>query len=512
MKRWISLLMAMLLMATCAQALGEDPAAAPTGTPVETQAEEGFPLAFAFDISWDDTQETLKARLGNDAYIVDEESMLVTTHYDGMAYVVSYKFTNGKLSSVIIFTDSVGGSEYRLTCADHYDKTIAAVEAILGADTPVKVKDAWKSPVYKSLYEGVENLSVPMWEGYLTRMSIYYAENATVSVAFLLSGDSLTNGIVINPPEAYTGVWSEKAYGDGVDTYIVSEGASGTSAALGTGTIPLEAVIECHTYGNTNGLFIDFTLMSNEITSGYSTSGTEVAYDVVLVDGAGVTHRFSGVMKAKQNWVRIEGAAAEEAAAALSKGGSVTVTLRGNKSPFATHTFTLENADGFSTVFTPWRAAHPSYGIWSLKTYTDADRQYIVSDAVRGWFNNSATTGSKLKAYVFCQDFSDTHENFVVIRMFEYETYQVENIFSDTDYYTITVTDKDGVKHRVSGYISGKSKDIMVTGSDARTIINALRKGGQVQFFIQHNDYSYTMYSFTITNADGFDAIFNDWK
>ena len=318
-------------------------------------------------------------------------------------------------------------------------------------------------------------------------------------------------GVIIEPPRPYTGIWTEKAYSDNADTYIASNILQGTTEVAGQGSAAVQGSMQWHTYTNTNGLYLGVSLTGNHYTSNYGRTGSDVPYDLTLVDGEGVKHTWRGVLEDKTNYVCIEGEDAAAVAAVLGKGGVITMMLRSVSYPSTTHTFEL-NADGLAGLFEPWYAAHPSYGIWSLKTYTDADRKYIVSDAVRGWFNNSATTGSKLKAYVFCQDFSDTHENFVVIRMFEYETYQVENIFSDTDYYTITVTDKDGVKHRVSGYIGGKSKDIMVTGSDARTIINALRKGGQVQFFIQHDDYSYTMYSFTITNADGFDAIFNDWK
>ncbi len=151
-------------------------------------------------------------------------------------------------------------------------------------------------------------------------------------------------------------------------------------------------------------------------------------------------------------------------------------------------------------------------GPWILKAYVDefnlpTDEYYIVNDtAFYGTFSNSATTDSDLKAYVFYEPYDSS--DFVQIRLFEYGNIRVKNPYSHGRDYDIVIMDNDGNKDYLSGYMSAQSSDILVGGSDAQTILDALKKGGTVRFAITESDNSLTKYIITIDDATGFDAAF----
>ena len=159
----------------------------------------------------------------------------------------------------------------------------------------------------------------------------------------------------------------------------------------------------------------------------------------------------------------------------------------------------------------------PDTGMWIMKAYVDefdmpTDDYFIVSDTLFGKFSNSATTGSKLSAYIFCNEFSDSPKEYIKIRMFEYDSYRVDNPYSKGKFYDITMMDNAGTKYYLEGYIPSQSADISVYDEDAQTIINALKAGGTVRFAIVPSEKSQDKYSFAIENADGFDTIYDMWK
>lgn len=160
------------------------------------------------------------------------------------------------------------------------------------------------------------------------------------------------------------------------------------------------------------------------------------------------------------------------------------------------------------------------YGIWEMKAFVDefdmpTDNYFIVNEEVAfGKFSNSATNGSDLAIFLFCEEFSDTHEEYINIRLFEYArgSNQVKNSYSKSKYYDIIMMDNAGTKYNLSGCIPSKTADILVTGKDGQTIIDALKAGGTVRFAIVESDNALTKYTFTFEDVTGFDAIYTDWK
>lgn len=496
MKKWIAclLLLTLLLTGLCATAEGSP----------ETPS-----LLPGVHITWDDTPETIEAKLNETVSVSDRGTLTTAYEYGGLRYSIICDFADGRLTAVTMFTDAIGDKAYSQTCATYYNTLVAGVEGLIAPNTPVKVSDQWKSATYKLLY-GEDDLSTPIYQGLLTCQRVYYAEYATYTTSILKIDDSLNIGCVVEPPRAYTGIWSEKTYSDSDGTYLISTAGTGKSSRLGTAESALSVKVGVYAYSNTHELYVAFNMDKNDHNRSFSSNTSEPTFNIVVEDRNGVTHRFTGVLQPRSTRVFVD-ENVDELIDILLKGGTIKFKLTAPGFNTDIHTFTLENADGLASLYGPWREKTPSYGEWIFKTYTDADRTYIVSNEMTGSFSNSATSGSRLSAYVFCQDYSDSHENFIVLRMFEYKEYRVDNIFSDTDYYTIYVTDKDGVRTTVSGYIPGKGSDVRITGRDAQKVIDALRKGGQVSFYVQHNDYSYTHYFFYV-DADGFDVIFRDWK
>ena len=176
-------------------------------------------------------------------------------------------------------------------------------------------------------------------------------------------------------------------------------------------------------------------------------------------------------------------------------------------------------ADG--TAAAPAATAEPArpadMGIWMLKAYVDefdlpTDEYFVVNkSAFTGKFSNSATTNSKLEAYIFCEKTDNLHE-YIDIRLFEYGQYRVHNSYSKTRYYDIAMMDKDGVKYYMDGDIAPDSSDITIWDEgDVQTIINALKKGGTVRFSITERNSSLTKYIFTINDASGFASAYDAW-
>lgn len=496
MKRRLAWLLTLALILTSLFGMTEAGAEAPSLLP-------------GVHITWDDTPETIEAKLNEKVYVNDRGTLTTSYNYGGLRYALICEFKAGRMTGLTLFTDAIGDKEYRQSCASYYDALVEGVEGLVGPNAPVKVSDQWKNTSFEFLY-GDGDLSMPIYEGLLTRQSVYYGEYATYTTSILVIDDTLNIGCVVEQPRLYTGVWSEKQYSDSDGTYIISTAATGKSARLGTAESALSVKIGVYAYSNTHELYVAFNMDKNEHTKAFSNTTSEPTFNVVVEDRNGVTHRFTGVLQPRSTRVFVD-ENVDELIGILLKGGKISFKLTAPGFNTDIHTFTLENADGLSSLYGPWREKTPSYGEWILKTYTDSDRSYIVSNKMTGSFSNSATNGSRLSAYVFCQDFSDSHENFIILRMFEYEEYKVDNIFSDTDYYTIYVTDKDGVRTTVSGYIPGKDADIRITGRDGQKVIDALCKGGRVSFYVQHDDYSHTHYFFYV-DADGFATIYGDWK
>ena len=159
-------------------------------------------------------------------------------------------------------------------------------------------------------------------------------------------------------------------------------------------------------------------------------------------------------------------------------------------------------------------------GIWLVRPFVDefdlpTDEYYIVNGTpFTGKFSNSATTGSELRAYLFCEktkSYDYGLSEYIEIRLYEYGQYRVSNGFSTTREYDVAIMNNAGEKFYLSGEMWPGSYDLTISGDDAQTIIQALRQGGIVRFSISEARNGLSKYIFTAENATGFDAAYEEW-
>ncbi len=150
----------------------------------------------------------------------------------------------------------------------------------------------------------------------------------------------------------------------------------------------------------------------------------------------------------------------------------------------------------------PAHAAGP--GIWEVREYVDEFElptgDTYISNRVPfvGKFNNSATTGSPLKVYLYYDD------EYVWLRMFEYETYLVKNSFSKTEEYQVSLMDPQGQRYSLTGFMFSKSDRLSFDEKDSKTIVEALCQNGLVRFAIQGDN---SKYLFNVTDSTGFSEM-----
>lgn len=161
----------------------------------------------------------------------------------------------------------------------------------------------------------------------------------------------------------------------------------------------------------------------------------------------------------------------------------------------------LDSSDSFSN----------DLGIWEFQYYIDefkmpTDKAYIRNtDRIRGTFSNSATDNSRLDVRFLID------KNKMAIMLYEYGRNLVKNSYSskDEDYY-VCVLDPHGVKHEFFGYIPPDGdrlyieKDAFGIRENEADLINILKQGGKIHFYIEESDRSITNYNFVIENASGF--------
>lgn len=152
-------------------------------------------------------------------------------------------------------------------------------------------------------------------------------------------------------------------------------------------------------------------------------------------------------------------------------------------------------------------------GIWTVRAYIDefnlpTDEYYITNEtAFIGTFSNSATTNSTLAAYLFCEQYDGN--DMLRIRLLEYGSSRVNNPYSSTRYYDITVMDADGVRYYTEGSMYSGSYDVYVL--DEQLVLDALKKGGTVRLAITERDDPLTNYIITIDDANGFSAAYYEF-
>lgn len=152
-------------------------------------------------------------------------------------------------------------------------------------------------------------------------------------------------------------------------------------------------------------------------------------------------------------------------------------------------------------------------GIWVVKAYVDefnlpTDEKYIVNSVpFNGTFRNSATSNSELNAYLFYT--RAQNYDILSVELWEYGRYHVNNPFSQSRKYNVTVMDKDGYKSSVEGVMYSDSYDLYFL--DEQPVLDALKKGGTVRFSITEKENSLTKYVITIEDAAGFSSVYNSF-
>lgn len=149
-------------------------------------------------------------------------------------------------------------------------------------------------------------------------------------------------------------------------------------------------------------------------------------------------------------------------------------------------------------------------GIWVVKAYVDefdlpTDEKYIINSVpFNGTFRNSAASNSELNAFLIYT----RAENYDIlsIELWEYGRYHVNNPFSQSRKYNVTVMDKDGYKSSVEGVMYSDSYGLYFL--DEQPVLDALKKGGTVRFSITEKENSLTKYVVTVDDATGFSSVY----
>jgi len=135
-------------------------------------------------------------------------------------------------------------------------------------------------------------------------------------------------------------------------------------------------------------------------------------------------------------------------------------------------------------------------GIWQVKYYVDefeerTDQSYIIAK-VSGDFSNSATEGSKLGVR-----FLIDHQLSLSIFLYEYGgNNPVKRTGSINSKYDVLVQSSKGTRKKIRA--SNSSNRISIVGSNASTIVDFLKEGGEVKFLIVNVDRESTKYRFSV--------------
>lgn len=119
-----------------------------------------------------------------------------------------------------------------------------------------------------------------------------------------------------------------------------------------------------------------------------------------------------------------------------------------------------------------------------------------IITSVTGTFSNSATTNSELYAALRVDP-----DGTVLIMLNEYGSYPVTCSY-DYDKYNVIMLDTNKSKRTLKGTIYEDSTLMQFSSSDEKTIISALKKPGEVSFYIEEADRKTTNYLFTIETSN----------
>ena len=141
-----------------------------------------------------------------------------------------------------------------------------------------------------------------------------------------------------------------------------------------------------------------------------------------------------------------------------------------------------------------------SFGSWSLDYYVDefdeptSDGYVYNYSMFLGTFSNSATTDSILQVMLLA-DKSD-----ITIFLYEYGRNLVKNSSSRyVEEYDITMKTEDGTKHDLTGTIYCGGDRLFIDEKYESTVLEALKSGGTVSFYIVQSDRTTTTYLFSVS-------------
>lgn len=167
------------------------------------------------------------------------------------------------------------------------------------------------------------------------------------------------------------------------------------------------------------------------------------------------------------------------------------------------------------TAPAPTEPSKPSH--WTKDFYIDdfgdPTNDSYLRGTFQGSFSNSATYGSDLTVHLFLDTVMVSSNEYIKIRLLEYNSYPVSFIGCEA-YNVIIKTKVDGtVVEDSADYLLSSSNDIVLKRNNRvfKAIINALNAGKNISFVITlDSKYSQDTYRFE-ANADGLENIYHQW-
>ncbi|MDR1176025.1 MAG: zinc ribbon domain-containing protein [Treponema sp.] len=187
----------------------------------------------------------------------------------------------------------------------------------------------------------------------------------------------------------------------------------------------------------------------------------------------------------------------------------IALSIIGNMSKTNTTSSTSNTQTGGNFTI----ARNNNTGIWGLGEYEDqfgnkTGEKYIApKSTIRGKFSNPATENSDLDVQFV---FSD--ENGVTIQLYEYgKKFGVPATAIGLEKINIAIQAGNGQQYNFTGGMT--QTWVFFDVNDRETITQILLEGGNIKFRISIDSVGVrSSYSFDITNANGFDVIYQQYN
>ncbi len=149
---------------------------------------------------------------------------------------------------------------------------------------------------------------------------------------------------------------------------------------------------------------------------------------------------------------------------------------------------------------------HENLTTWEIDEYVDEFDQptgeKFAYTRVTGTFSNSATTNSKLTAYM------QVSASGIDIMLYEYGDMVVDGTFSTGNVYDISVLDQNGEKHKFTGSMAHNATKLHLSRQYEEEMLNLLAKGGVLRFYLTYEKYTKSTYSFDIDATGAYGIIY----